>query len=209
MRRLLPHRRPLCIAPAAMAATLPIPERCTERCPGRCIVLIGLMGAGKTTVGRRLAKRLGLPFVDSDEEIERSADHSIEEIFARFGEPSFRDGERRVLRRLVGGPPKVIATGGGAFMDTETRALILRKAIAVWLRAEVPTLAERATRRGRRPLLRDRDAAKVLEALGATRDPIYAEAPIQVRSDGLSHEQAVEAIVAALVAAGEAGRAAG
>jgi shikimate kinase len=166
------------------------------------------MGAGKTTLGRRLAKRLGLPFVDSDEEIERAAEHSIAEIFGRFGEASFRDGERRVLRRLVGGPPKVVATGGGAFMDPETRALILAEAVAVWLRAPIPTLAERATRRGRRPLLRGRDAADVLNALGAIRDPVYAEAPIAVDTDGLGQNQAVEAIVAAL-AAWEAERAAG
>jgi shikimate kinase len=157
-----------------------------------------LMGAGKTTVGRRLAKRLGLPFLDSDEEIERAAGHSIAEIFDRFGEASFRDGERRVLRRLVGGPLKVIATGGGAFMDPETRALILDKAVAVWLQAEVETLAERAVRRGQRPLLRDKDPAEALRALAAVRDPVYAEAPLHVRSDGGSHEQAVEAIVAAL-----------
>src|SRR5947199_7102499 len=126
MARLLPHPGARCIAPAAMAATLPF--QTPSRRPDRCIVLVGLMGAGKTTIGRRLAKRLGLPFLDSDEEIERAAEHSIAEIFDRFGEASFRDGERRVLRRLVGGPPKVIATGGGAFMDPETRALVLDKA---------------------------------------------------------------------------------
>jgi shikimate kinase len=166
--------------------------------PDRCIVLVGLMGAGKTTVGRRLAKRLGLPFIDSDEEIERAADHSISEIFVRFGETSFRDGERRVLRRLIGGPPKVIATGGGAFMDPETRALILDQAVAVWLRADVETLAERATRRPHRPLLRGREPREVLRALAGIRDPVYAEAPVQVRCDGISHEQAVDEILAAL-----------
>ena len=176
--------------------------------PDRCIVLVGLMGAGKTTVGRRLAKRLGLPFLDSDEEIERAADHSISEIFDRFGEASFRDGERRVLRRLIGGPPKVIATGGGAFMDAETRALILAEAIAVWLRAEIATLADRAARRGHRPLLKGKEPAEVLRALAAVRDPVYAEAPLHVRSDGITHEQAVEQILAAL-ADREAKRAAG
>jgi shikimate kinase len=185
-----------------MAAPLLPPDGAIDpasgRRPDRCIVLVGLMGAGKTTIGRRLAKRLGLPFLDSDEEIERAADHSIAEIFDRFGEASFRDGERRVLRRLVGGPPKVIATGGGAFMDPETRTLVLDKAIAVWLRAEVPTLAERATRRGRRPLLRDREPAEVLRALAEVRDPVYAEAQLHVSSDGVSHEQAVDEIVAAL-----------
>jgi shikimate kinase len=204
MGRLLPHPPRLCIAPAAMAATLP-PEAPT---PDRCIVLVGLMGAGKTTVGRRLAKRLALPFIDSDEEIERAADHSISEIFDRFGEPSFRDGERRVLRRLIGGPPKVIATGGGAFMDTETRALVLDQAIAVWLRAGLETLAERALRRGHRPLLKDKDPLQTLASLAAVRDPVYAEAPIHIRSDGFSQEQAVDAILAAL-AQEEGARAAG
>ncbi|MBV9930983.1 MAG: shikimate kinase [Alphaproteobacteria bacterium] len=177
-----------------MAAPHPQPVRA----PDRCIVLVGLMGAGKTTVGRRLAKRLGLPFLDSDEEIERAADHSIAEIFDRFGEASFRDGERRVLRRLIGAPVKVIATGGGAFMDPETRALILDEAVAIWLRAEVETLAERAVRRGQRPLLRGREPTEVLRALAAARDPVYAQAPLHVRSDGGDHEQAVDAIVAAL-----------
>lgn len=185
-----------------MAATLLPPDEAPGpspvRRPDRCIVLVGLMGAGKTTIGRRLAKRLDLPFLDSDEEIERAADHKIAEIFDRFGEASFRDGERRVLRRLVGGPPKVIATGGGAFIDPETRALVLDKAIAVWLHAEVGTLAERAVRRGRRPLLRGRDPAEVLRGLAALRDPVYAAAPVHVSSDGVSHDQAVEAIVAAL-----------
>src|SRR3954471_10482115 len=119
----------------------------------RPVVLVGLMGVGKSTVGRRLARRLGLAFVDSDEEIERVAAHEIGEIFGRFGEASFRDGERRVLRRLVGGEPKVIATGGGAFMDPETRALILERCLAVWLTADVETLAGRVARRGHRPLL--------------------------------------------------------
>jgi len=198
MARLLPQWDARCIAPAAMQATLSPPDQHTEPRPDRCIVLVGMMGAGKTTVGRRLAKRLALPFLDSDDEIERAADHSITEIFDRFGEASFRDGERRVLRRLVGGPPKVIATGGGAFMDAETRGLILEQAIAVWLCAPVETLAERATRRPHRPLLKGREAAEVLRALAAVRDPVYALAPLHVRTEGASHEQAVEEIVAAL-----------
>jgi shikimate kinase len=195
-----------------MAAPLLPPDEASPPPPGsrpdRCIVLVGLMGAGKTTIGRRLAKRLGLPFLDSDEEIERAADHKIADIFDRFGEASFRDGERRVLRRLVGGPPKVIATGGGAFMDAQTRALVLDKAIAVWLRAEAETLAERAARRGRRPLLRDGDPAEVLRALAEVRDPVYAEAQVHVVSEGVSHDEAVEKIVAAL-GLGEDERAAG
>jgi shikimate kinase len=167
-----------------------------------------MMGAGKTTVGRRLAKRLALPFLDSDDEIERAADHSISEIFDRFGEASFRDGERRVLRRLIGGPPKVIATGGGAFMDAETRTLILEKAVAVWLCAKVETLAERATRRPHRPLLQGKAPAEVLRALAAVRDPVYALAPLHIRTEDAPHERAVEEIVAALAGL-EAHRAAG
>ena len=126
----------------------------------RSIVLVGLMGAGKSTVGRRLARRLRLAFADSDEEIERAADHSIPEIFDRFGEANFRDGERRVIARLIEGPPKVIATGGGAFMNGETRRLILDRCFAIWLDADVETLAERVSRRDHRPLPDDADEEK-------------------------------------------------
>jgi shikimate kinase len=166
--------------------------------PERSIVLVGLMGVGKSTVGKRLARRLGLPFADSDEEIERAADHEIKEIFDRFGEASFRDGERRVLRRLIAGEPKVIATGGGAFMDGETRALILETCIAVWLEAEVETLAERVKRRGHRPLLAGRDPLPLLRDLAEARNPVYAEAHLRVRSGPGPHERTVERIVEAL-----------
>jgi shikimate kinase len=156
------------------------------------------MGAGKSTVGRRLARRLGLPFVDSDEEIERVAEHSIAEMFERYGETSFRDGERRVIARLIGGEPKVVATGGGAFVDPRTRALILEQCIAVWLDAEVETLAERVTRRDHRPLLKGKAPLPLLESLAALRNPLYAEAHIHIRSDSMPHERAVERIVEAL-----------
>jgi shikimate kinase len=169
-----------------------------ERPPGRSIVLVGLMGVGKTTVGRRLARRLGLPFVDSDEEIERAADHEIKEIFDRFGEASFRDGERRVLRRLIAGERKVIATGGGAFMDSETRTLILQRCIAVWLDAEVGTLARRVARRGHRPLLAGKDPLPFLHALAEARNPVYAEAHLRVPSEAGPHERTVERIIEAL-----------
>ena len=162
------------------------------------IVLVGLMGVGKSTVGKRLAKRLGMEFVDSDSEIELAADHSIAEIFARFGEESFRDGERRVIARLIEGPPKVIATGGGAFMNEQTRALILQSAIAIWLDADVETLAERVSRRDTRPLLRDKDPLLLLRDLAKARNPIYAEAHIHIRSQRMPHERAVERIVEAL-----------
>jgi shikimate kinase len=162
------------------------------------IVLVGLMGAGKSTVGRRLARRLGLPFVDSDEEIERAAVHSIPEIFDRFGEASFRDGERRVLRRLIEGEPKVVATGGGAFMDPETRALILRRCLAVWLDADIDTLAERVTRRGHRPLLAGKDPGALLRELAEARNRVYAEAHLRVLSDSGPHQRTVERILEAM-----------
>src|SRR3546814_8064646 len=117
----------------------------------RPIVLVGLMGVGKSTVGKRLARRLGLEFVDSDEEIERAADHSIAEIFHRFGENSFRDGERRVIARLIDGPPRVVATGGGAFINDETRTLILKRGIVIWLDADVATPPERVSWRDPHP----------------------------------------------------------
>jgi shikimate kinase len=168
--------------------------------PDRTIVLVGLMGAGKSTVGRRLAKRLGLPFVDSDEEIEKAADRKISDIFERFGEASFRDGERRILRRLVEGSPKVIATGGGAFVDPETRALILENCIAVWLKAEPETLAERVSRRNNRPLLRGKNPLETLRDLGERRNPAYAEAHLHVCSRTGPHERTVQRIVDALAA---------
>ena len=166
--------------------------------PDRSIVLVGLMGVGKSTVGRRLAKRLGLQFVDTDEEIEKAADHSIAEIFERFGEPSFRDGERRVIARLIEGPPKVIATGGGAFMNGETRKLILERCIAVWIDVKVETLAERVSRRNNRPLLRDKDPLAFLKELARVRNPIYAEAHLRVEGEPAPHEQCVQQILDAL-----------
>lgn len=168
--------------------------------PTRAVVLIGLMGVGKTTVGRRLARRLDLPFVDADAEIERAAGMTIAEIFERYGEDHFRDGERRVIARLIDGSPKVVATGGGAFMNDATRALILREATAVWLDADIDTLAARVARRGNRPLLKGRDARLVLGELAAIRNPVYALAPHRIRSSPLPHEATVDVIVAALVA---------
>lgn len=159
------------------------------------IVLIGLMGVGKSTVGRRLAARLGLPFVDADAEIELAAGMTVAEIFERFGEAHFRDGERRVIARLVDGSRKVIATGGGAFINAETRALILERATAVWLDADLDTLAQRVSRRDDRPLLRGKDARTVLGDLAAVRNPIYALAPIHVRSQPAPHDMTVDAIV--------------
>jgi shikimate kinase len=159
------------------------------------IALVGLMGAGKTSVGRRLAKRLSLPFVDADSEIEAAAGLTVAEIFERFGEAHFRDGERRVIARLIEGPRRVIATGGGAFMDAETRTLILARCTAIWLDGEVETLAERVGRRGHRPLLEDKDPRMVLAALAEARNPIYASAHFTVRSDSGPPADTVERIV--------------
>src|SRR4051812_8533834 len=164
----------------------------------RPIVLVGLMGAGKTTVGRRLAQRLGLGFVDADEEIEAAAGMTIAEIFEKFGEPYFRDGERRVIARLIDGSPKVIATGGGAFMNDRTRALILERATAIWLEADLETLVDRVRRRAPRPLLKDRDPREVRGDLARLRTPIYALAPIHVRSQPSPHDATVKAILKAL-----------
>jgi shikimate kinase len=191
---LLPETRPPCIAPAEMLHT-------HARGPGwdgKPIVLIGLMGAGKTTVGRRLAQRMRLPFVDADAEIEAAAGMTISDIFERFGEPHFRDGERRVIARLIDGRPKVIATGGGAFLHEQTRALILEQAIAVWLDAEPAVLADRVRRRDTRPLLRGRDPEEVLSELAAVRNPFYSLAPIRVQSIAAPHDATVEAILKAL-----------
>lgn len=158
------------------------------------------MGVGKTTIGRRLAKRLDLPFVDADHEIEAAAGMSVSEIFAKFGEAHFRDGERRVISRLVDTVLGVIATGGGAFMNDETRALILERADAVWLDSDIDTLAERVGRRNDRPLLAGRDARTVLGELAAIRNPVYALAPIHVVSHPAPHDFTVEAILTKLAA---------
>ena len=169
-----------------------------SRWSGKPIVLVGLMGVGKSTVGRRLATRLGLPFVDADNEIEAAAGMTITEIFESFGEPYFRDGERRVIARLLDGTPKVVATGGGAFINDETRALILKDSLSIWLDADIPTLVERVARRSHRPLLKDRDPGQVLRELAAVRNPIYAEAHIRVSSASSPHEHTVRAILEAL-----------
>ncbi|WP_375396116.1 shikimate kinase [uncultured Sphingomonas sp.] len=165
---------------------------------GKPIVLIGLMGVGKSTVGRRLAERLHVPFVDADIEIEAAAGMPIAEIFDRFGEAYFRDGERRVIARLIDDQPKVIATGGGAFVNAETRALILAEALTIWLDASIDVLTDRVRRRDTRPLLRGRDPHQALAELAAVRNPIYAEAPIHITSQHSPHDAAVTAILKAI-----------
>ena len=166
--------------------------------PPRSIVLVGMMGTGKSTIGKRLANRLHMAFADADAEIVTAAGLSIAEIFERHGEAHFRDGERRVIARLIDGAPKVLATGGGAFMNEATRALILARATAVWLDADIDTLVERVSRRDDRPLLRNRDPHAVLSELAAVRNPVYALAPIHIRSAPAPHEVTVSKIVEAL-----------
>lgn len=179
-------------APERPAAT---PDAASDR----TIVLVGLMGAGKTTVGRRLAARLGRPFVDADAEIEAAAGLSIAEIFERHGEAHFRDGERRVIARLIAGPVQVIATGGGAFVNEETRALILDRAVAVWLDGDIGMLARRIGRRDHRPLVRGKDPAIVLAALAAERNPLYAQAHVRVTAADGPPGRIVDAIIEAVV----------
>ena len=164
----------------------------------RPIVLVGLMGVGKSTVGRRLAKRLGLPFVDSDSEIEGAAGLSAAEVFERYGEKDFRDGERRLVARLIKGAVRVIATGGGAYVDPRTRELLNDRAITIWLDAPVEVLAERTARRDTRPLLRTADPKQTLERLSEERRPSYAEAHIHVRSGDGAHKDVVDTIIRAL-----------
>jgi len=160
----------------ALRETIPLPDTLA----GRSIVLVGLMGAGKTSIGRRLAARLGLPFRDADAEIELAAGCSIPELFSRYGEPAFRDGERRVIRRLLAGDPTVLAFGGGAFMDPETRAATRAEAVSVWLRCSLPTLVRRVAGRDNRPLLAGGDQEAILRRLMDQRHPLYAEADLIV-----------------------------
>jgi shikimate kinase len=164
----------------------------------RTIALVGMMGVGKTSIGKRLSARLSIPFLDADHEIEHAAGMTIAEIFARFGEKEFRDGERRVISRLIDGKPKVLATGGGAFMNEATRTLLLAEATTVWINAEIATLVDRVGRRDNRPLLAGRNPKEVLAELVAVRNPIYALAPIHVKSESAPHDHTVEQILKAL-----------
>jgi shikimate kinase/3-dehydroquinate synthase len=166
---------------------------------GRSIVLVGLMGAGKTSIGRRLAARLGLPFYDADAEIELAAGRTIPEIFARYGEESFRDGERRVIRRLLSGEPMVLATGGGAYMDEQTRAAARRDAVAVWLRCTLPVLVRRVAGRDNRPLLAGGDAEAILRSLMERRYPVYAEADVIVDCGDESLDYSTNAVLGTLL----------
>jgi shikimate kinase len=177
---------------ASAAAVLP-------RLGHRSVVLVGMMGAGKSSVGRRLAARLGVPFVDADTEIEKAAGMSIADIFARHGEPSFRSGEARVIARLLDAGPQVLATGGGAFINPDTRAAVAAKGISVWLAADLDVLLRRlGKRRSERPLLQTGDPRETLRGLLAQREPVYAQADITVQSRDVAHDAIVTDIVTAL-----------
>lgn len=166
----------------------------------RPLVLVGLMGAGKSSIGRRLAAKLGVPFADADTEIEKAAGRTIPEIFEAFGEQEFRDGERRVIRRLIeAGGSKVLATGGGAFMAEETRQLIKERALSLWLKADFDTLYERVSRRSNRPLLKTADPKATLKDLMVKRYPTYGEADLIVETRRVPIEETVEKVYHALL----------
>ncbi|HKZ95818.1 MAG TPA: shikimate kinase [Hyphomicrobiaceae bacterium] len=164
----------------------------------RSLVMVGLMGCGKSSVGRRLASRLDIPFVDADDEIEQAAGKSINDIFADHGEDHFRDGERRVIARLLDNGPQVLATGGGAFVNPEIRANIKQNAVSVWLKADLPVLMRRVNKRDTRPLLKASDPETVMRELMAARYPVYAEADITVESRDVPHDTIVAEVLEAL-----------
>jgi shikimate kinase len=176
----------------------PLETRVSRLLAGRTLVMVGMMGAGKSSVGRRLANRLGMAFVDADSEIEIAANATIPEIFERHGEAYFRDGERRVIARLLDGPPQVLATGGGAFMDPRTRALIRERAVSIWLRADLDLLMRRVSRRNDRPLLQVAEPRHRLAELMAERNPFYAEADVTVDSTDGPPDATLERVVQAL-----------
>ncbi|MCK1716455.1 shikimate kinase [Bradyrhizobium sp. 141] len=164
----------------------------------RSIVLVGMMGVGKSTIGRRMALRLKLPFVDADTEIETSAQMTIPEIFERHGESYFRDGEARVIARLLDGGPVVLATGGGAFMREETRARIATKAVSIWLRADHDVIMRRVRRRADRPLLQTADPEGTVTRLLTEREPVYSHADLTIASRDVPHDRIVEECIEAL-----------
>lgn len=184
-----------------MTADIDLDEKAAalrELLGARSIVLVGMMGAGKSSVGKRLARRLALPFADADTEIERAAGMTIPEIFARHGEPAFRDGEKKVIARLLENGPMVLATGGGAFMNEETREAVTRHAISTWLKAELDVLLRRVRRRDDRPLLKTDDPAGTLARLIDQRYPVYALANVTVLSHDVPQDAMVEDVIDAL-----------
>ena len=170
----------------------------------RTIALVGLMGVGKSSVGRRLANALNLPFRDADNEVEAAAGRSIADIFTELGEAAFREGERRVIARLLEGDPHVLATGGGAFMNPETRKLIKAQAVSVWLKTDLDVLARRVSRKNTRPLITDRDPMEVLNAQAEARYPVYGEADLVVETGDAPHHTTVDQVIRALSAYHEA-----
>ena len=176
----------------------PPPSEIPAALTGKSIVLVGLMGAGKTCIGKRLARKLGMEFVDADAEIETAADRTVSEIFAEFGEQAFRDGERRVIARLLSEQPRVIATGGGAFMDAETRANARQHGVSVWLKAELEVLLQRVSRRNNRPLLQGGDKRRKLEDLMTQRYPTYSEADLTVNTGDEPPDSTVQKVYDAL-----------
>lgn len=181
--------------PDGLAGGLDAPMALRDRLRGRSIVLVGIMGAGKTTIGRRLAVRIGLGFKDADAEIETAAGMPVPDIFATYGESAFRDVERRVIARLLDEGPLVLATGGGAYMNEDTRRRIGERGIAVWLRADHETLMRRVRRRVNRPLLQTPDPDETMRRLIALRDPVYALADLALESQDGSHESVVSRLI--------------
>jgi shikimate kinase len=175
-----------------------IAEKLRSALGRRSVVMVGLMGCGKSSVGRRLASKLGVPFIDADDEIEQAAGKSIKDIFADHGEAHFRDGERRVIARLLANGPQVLATGGGAFINPDTRAKIKESGISVWLKADLPILMRRVNKRETRPLLQTDDPEAVMRQLMTARYPIYAEADITVESRDVPHDTIVSEVLQAL-----------
>lgn len=184
--------------PAATSDALPNGAALVAALGRRSIVLVGMMGAGKSSIGRRVAARLAIPFVDADAEIELAADMTIAEIFAVHGEPYFRAGEARVIARLLERGPQVLATGGGAFMNAQTRASLKDKAVSVWLKADLDVLTKRLRRRNDRPLLKTEDPVATITNLLQLRDPIYATADVTVLSRDVTHDVIVDEIIAAV-----------
>ena len=185
-------------APVPLATGHSAEDRIRARLGRRPIVLVGLMGVGKSTLGRRLAARLAVPFTDADEEIETAAGMSITEMFASHGEAYFRDGERRVIARILQDGPMVLATGGGAYMNDETRARIAERAVSVWLKADLDVLMRRVRKRATRPLLQAPDPEAVMRGLMDARHPVYGLAYIMVESRDIPHDRVVAEVIAAL-----------
>jgi shikimate kinase len=179
-------------------AMAPHASRSMSALGGRSVALVGMMGAGKSSIGRKLAARLHLPFADADAEIEKAAGMTIPDIFAKHGEPYFRSGETRVIARLLEEGPQVLATGGGAFMNPDTRARMREKAVTLWLKADFDVLFKRIRRRNDRPMLDTADPAETLRALIAQRDPVYAEADITVHSRDVPHDVIIGELLDAL-----------